>query len=150
LDLVHWIPIRRPRMPASAERRRGRQWPAASGGALAGAPRFRARGLDFERSLHRKMARATGRLARAVAVAERRQGGRSARRRGSRSPVRPPGQRSARAQQRRTRLGCSPPGVGFGRLRNDGTAAEARKQRRRRETRVSAAAQDGGWLKRLG
>jgi hypothetical protein len=38
-----------------------------------------------------------------------------------------------------TRPGCSPPGAGLGRLRNDGTAAEARKQRRRREARVPAA-----------
>jgi hypothetical protein len=95
------------------------------GGALAGAPRFRTRGLDFERPLHREMARATGRLARAAAVAERRQGGRSARQRGSRSPARPPGHWGAGAQPRTMRLGCSPPGAGLGWLRNDG-----RRQRR--------------------
>jgi hypothetical protein len=96
------------------------------GGALVEAPRFRTRGLDFERPLHREMARATGRLARAAAVAERRRGGRSARQRGSRSPARPPGHWGAGAQARTMRLGCSPPGAGLGWLRNDG-------RRRRRE-----------------
>jgi hypothetical protein len=39
---------------------------AASGGGLAGVPRFRARGLDFECSLHREVSRATGMTSRAA------------------------------------------------------------------------------------
>jgi hypothetical protein len=147
LDLRRWILIQRHRTCASGGTAAGdgqRRRPAVNGGALAGAPRFRTRGLDFERPLHREMARATGRLARAAAVAEKRRGGRSARRRGLRSPARPPGHWGARAQQRTMRLGCSPPGAGLGRLRNDGAAAEARNQRRRRGTRVPASAALGG------
>jgi hypothetical protein len=89
-------------------------------------------------------------LPRAAAAAERRRGGRSARRRGSRSPARLPGQRGARARQQTARAGCSPPGAGLGRLRDDETAVEAGKQRRRQDARFPAAAQDSGWLRWLG
>jgi hypothetical protein len=43
----------------------------ASGGAFAGVPRFRARGLDFERSLYQKVTRATAKHPRAARAAKR-------------------------------------------------------------------------------
>jgi hypothetical protein len=69
--------------------------------------------------------REAARLAGTAAAAEKRRGGRSAQRRGLRSPAKLPGRRGARDRQQTALAGCSPPGAGLGRL-------TVTRQRRRR------------------
>jgi hypothetical protein len=97
----------------------------SGGGDLAGVPRFRARGLDFKRGLHRGEAREAANLFRAALPAETRRRRRTTQRGGGATPASYPRRLGARGHQQAAQVASSPPCTTPGQLLDGGEAATA-------------------------
>jgi hypothetical protein len=86
-------------------------------------------GAQFGAKMHLCEERRSAKHLEAAAAAEMRQGGRSTRQRGSRTPARSPGSYGVRTRRQAARARSSPPGAGLGRLRDDVAAAETGNRR---------------------